>query len=46
MSVAKSFGESITIGDAAEMRLPESLPDPGLLVGWSMELEHRRQPVG
>lgn len=28
------------------MRLPESLPEPGLLVGWSLELEHRRHPVG
>lgn len=28
------------------MRLPESLPDPGLLVGWSLETQHRRRPIG
>lgn len=28
------------------MRLPDALPEPGLLVGWSLEREHRRQPVG
>jgi type IV secretion system protein VirD4 len=27
-------------------RLPESLEDPGLLVGWSLEHEHRRRPMG
>lgn len=32
--------------EASAMRLPESLPEPGLLVGWSLELEHRRQPLG
>ncbi|MFC3099826.1 type IV secretory system conjugative DNA transfer family protein [Altererythrobacter lauratis] len=31
---------------AVAMRLPEDLPEPGLLVGWSLEQEHRRQPVG
>lgn len=30
----------------AAMRLPETLADPGLLVGWSLEREHHRQPVG
>jgi type IV secretion system protein VirD4 len=28
------------------MRLPHTLAEPGLLVGWSLEREHRRQPVG
>lgn len=28
------------------MRLPDALPEPGLLVGWSLEMEHRRQPMG
>lgn len=40
-SIATSFG-----GLNAEMRLPDDLPDPGLLVGWSLEAEHRRHPVG
>lgn len=31
---------------AAAMRLPSALPDPGLLVGWSLEREHRKQPLG
>lgn len=28
------------------LRLPETLPDGGLLAGWSLELAHRRQPIG
>lgn len=28
------------------MRLPDALPDPGLLVGWSLEMQHRKQPIG
>lgn len=31
---------------SAGMRLPDALPDPGLLVGWSLEREHRKQPLG
>lgn len=31
---------------SAAMRLPDALPDPGLLVGWSLEREHRKQPLG
>lgn len=31
---------------AVAMRIPETLPEPGLLVGWSLELEQRRQPIG
>ncbi|MBU2531680.1 MAG: type IV secretory system conjugative DNA transfer family protein [Alphaproteobacteria bacterium] len=27
-------------------RLPESLSQPGLLVGWSLERDHIRQPIG
>ncbi len=28
------------------LRLPEHLGDPGLLVGWSLELSHARKPIG
>ena len=28
------------------LKFPNGLPDAGLLVGWSMEAEHLRQPVG
>lgn len=31
---------------SAAMRLPDALPDLGLLVGWSLEREHRKQPLG
>jgi type IV secretion system protein VirD4 len=41
-----AFPSAATPDTGATMRLPESLPEPGLLVGWSLELEHRRQPVG
>jgi type IV secretion system protein VirD4 len=30
----------------AMLRLPERLTEPGLLVGWSLELEHRKTPLG
>ncbi len=30
----------------AAFRLPEQLDDPGLLVGWSLELEHAKKPLG
>lgn len=45
MSISATFpGDRFTTESA--MRLPESLPDPGLLVGWSLELARSRQPVG
>ena len=28
------------------LRYPQNLPDNGLIVGWSMETEHARSPVG
>jgi type IV secretion system protein VirD4 len=49
-SVRGHFGSSsasdVRATDATAMRLPDSLPQPGLLVGWSLELEHRKQPIG
>lgn len=30
----------------SSMRLPEELDEPGILVGWSLEHQHRRQPIG
>ncbi|AXI47324.1 hypothetical protein C1J03_15685 [Sulfitobacter sp. SK012] len=32
--------------EASLARYPSALPHPGLLVGWSMETQHRRQPPG
>lgn len=29
-----------------KLRLPDSLPNPGLLVGWSLERQHARVPFG
>jgi type IV secretion system protein VirD4 len=31
---------------AAHLRLPDALPEPGLLVGWSLESRHPRRPIG
>ena len=31
---------------SAQMRLPDSVPEPGLLVGWSLESRHPRRPIG
>lgn len=31
---------------ASHLRLPDSLPEPGLLVGWSLESRHPRRPIG
>ena len=31
---------------ASQLRLPESVPEPGLLVGWSLESRHPRRPIG
>ncbi|MEL6167778.1 MAG: type IV secretory system conjugative DNA transfer family protein [Pseudomonadota bacterium] len=31
---------------SAELRIPDTIPEPGLLVGWSLEATHRRTPVG
>jgi len=31
---------------AEALRLPDRLPEPGLLVGWSLEEQRRRQPIG
>ena len=28
------------------LKLPKSVADPGILVGWSMEMEHARHPIG
>ena len=33
-------------GANAALRLPESVDEPGILVGWSAEQEHGRQPIG
>lgn len=30
----------------SERHLPETLDKPGLIIGWSLELEHRRNPIG
>ncbi|WP_298845293.1 type IV secretory system conjugative DNA transfer family protein [uncultured Roseobacter sp.] len=32
--------------DTAALKYPPNLPDDGLIVGWSMETEHARSPVG
>ncbi|HEY0927951.1 MULTISPECIES: type IV secretory system conjugative DNA transfer family protein [unclassified Brevundimonas] len=29
-----------------ELRLPDQVEDEGLIVGWSLEREHRRRPIG
>lgn len=29
-----------------QLRLPDTLPEPGLLVGWSLESHHPRRPIG
>lgn len=34
------------LNSAQHMKLPLKLPEPGLLVGWSLEREHRRKPFG
>lgn len=31
---------------ASQLRLPDSVPEPGLLVGWSLESRHPRRPIG
>lgn len=33
-------------GGQAPLKLPDSLPGEGVLVGWSLERNHRRQPIG
>ena len=30
----------------SELTLPDSIDEPGLIVGWSLERWHRRQPIG
>lgn len=36
----------ISIAPAASLRLPETIEEPGILVGWSMEPEHTRRAIG
>ena len=29
-----------------ELKIPESIPDEGILIGWSLEHEHQKRPIG
>lgn len=44
-SAAEQARPNLTAPMAA-LRLPDSLPEPGLLVGWSLERQHPRTPFG
>ncbi|MCB2077675.1 MAG: type IV secretory system conjugative DNA transfer family protein [Novosphingobium sp.] len=46
MNLRAPFEMGTVAGGTTDMRLPESLPGQGLLVGWSLEVERHRRPIG